>query len=55
MKKRAKLSEKDVDIIKSSKLTGVVLADIMGCSIGTIDYHRNRGIWSKKKVKKIIK
>lgn len=49
MRKRARLSKKDVDVIKSSKLTGVVLADIMGCSVGTIDYYRNRGIWRKRR------
>ncbi len=48
-KKRVRLSKESISIVKSSLLTAAVLADIVGCSVGTVDYYRNRGIWRKKR------
>lgn len=46
--KKVRLSEESIDIIKKSTLRSVTLSNIIGCSVSTVDYYRNRGIWSKK-------
>lgn len=50
--KKVRLSEEDIELVKESKLKSSTLSGIIKCSKGTIDYHRNRGIWSKRKNKK---
>lgn len=50
--KRKRLGSDDIEFIKKSELSSMMVASIVGCSVSTVDYHRNRGIWSKNKVKR---
>lgn len=47
-----KLDKDDIEFIKKSDMSTNILSKMLGCSEGAVSYHRNRGIWIKKKQKK---
>ncbi|MCZ7402366.1 MAG: hypothetical protein O8C61_09100 [Candidatus Methanoperedens sp.] len=49
-KKRAQLDEIDKKFARESKLKAEIVANILHCSVGDVKYHKNRGIWDKRKL-----
>lgn len=51
MKKRAKLTEEEKKFAKESNLSIEVVASMLHCSVGAVNYYRKRrnGIWKWKK------
>ncbi len=51
--KRAKLNKEEKKFAKESELNAEVVANLLHCSVGAVNYYRKRrnGIWRKVKVK----
>jgi len=50
-KKFKRLTKEEIEFIqsKSSDCSNITIANIIGCSVGTVNYYRYRGIWKGKR------
>ena len=50
-KKYKRLTEEEIEFIRSraDDCRNITIANMIGCSVGTVNYYRYRGIWKGKR------